>query len=439
MAKPLCFVLLPAGRESAPNGRTIDFDRVYDGIVAPAVAEAGLTPVRPDEAPVDSVIHTPTFERLVLCEHAIVDLTLANANLFYELGVRHGWRPGATVLTFAQGCARLAFDAASLGAMPYEMGVDGVPLHADGASARLAERLIHTRRKTPEMSLFQLLEHYPDVAHEKADVFLDRVQMAERHREEIAGRSRMDRPDAVRALRAYAKSLGPVADVEAAVIVALFLSFRELQAYDDMIALVDTMPSPLARTVLVREQYAFALNRAGRSEEAEAVLKALLAETSASSELYSLLGRVYKDRYDTARVAGDALAADAWLREAGETYLKGFELDWRDDYPGINALSLLAIRDRNDARLEELLPVVRYAARRRVARGVAGYWSQAALVELAVLADDEAEARTAAVRAVAERPKPWMRAATLKNLRLLREAGIAPAWLNEIEQRLRAD
>ena len=169
------------------------------------------------------------------------------------------------------------------------------------------------------------------------------------------------------------------------------------------------------------------------------MLKALLAETSASSELYSLLGRVYKDRYDAARVAGDALAADAWLQQASETYLKGFELDWRDDYPGVNALSLLAIRDRNDARLEELLPVVRYAALRRVARGVAGYWSYAALVELAVLADDEAEARAAAAGALGEHPKPWMRAATLKNLRLLREAGIAPAWLNEIEQRLRAD
>jgi hypothetical protein len=439
MAKPLCFVLLTAGRESMPNGRTIDFDRLYDGIVAPAIAAAGLTPLRPDEGPVDSVIHTPMFERLVLCEHAIVDLTFANANLFYELGVRHGWRPGATVLTFAQGCAKLPFDAASLGAMPYEIGVEGVPLNADGASARLAERLMKTRRKTPDMSLFQLLENYPGVAHEKADVFLDRVQMAERHRAEIGRRSRMDGPDAVRALRAYANSLGPMADIEAGVIVALFLSFRERQAYDDMIALVHAMPAPLARTVLVREQYAFALNRAGRSDEAEAVLKGLLAGTSATSELYSLLGRVYKDRYDAARVAGDALAADAWLQQAGESYLKGFELDWRDDYPGVNALTLLAIRDRNDARVEELLPVVRYAARRRVARGVAGYWSQAALVELAVVSGDEVDARAALDRALVAKPNAWMREATLKNLRLLREGGIAPGWLTEIEQRLRAD
>jgi hypothetical protein len=439
MAKPLCFVLLPAGRDSAANGRVVDFDRVYERILAPAIAAAGLEPLRPEEGATESVIHTPMFERLVLCEYAIVDLTLANANLFYELGVRHASRPDATVLTFAQGCAKLPFDAASLGAMPYEIGVDGVPLNADGTSARLAERLMQTRRKTPEMSLFQLLENYPGVAHEKADVFLDRVQMAERHRAEIGRRSRMDGPDAVRALRAYAKSLGPITDIEAGVIVALFLSLRELQAYDDMIALAQAMPAPLARTVLVREQYAFALNRAGRGDEAEAVLKELLTQTNASSELYSLLGRVYKDRYDAARVAGDALAADAWLQQASETYLKGFELDWRDDYPGVNALSLLAIRDRNDARLEELLPVVRYAARRRVARGVAGYWSHAALVELAVLADDEAEARAAAAGALAEHPKPWMRAATLKNLRLLREAGIAPGWLSEIEQRLRAE
>jgi hypothetical protein len=29
------------------------------------------------------------FERVVLCEYAAADLTTANADVFYELGVRH--------------------------------------------------------------------------------------------------------------------------------------------------------------------------------------------------------------------------------------------------------------------------------------------------------------------------------------------------------------
>jgi hypothetical protein len=439
MAKPLCFVLLPLGRQSAPRERVIDFDRVYDALLAPAIDAAGLEPMRPEEGQVESVIHTPMFERLVLCEYAVVDLTMADANVFYEVGVRHATRRAATVLTFAQGCTELPFDGARLGAMPYEIGIDGAPLQAEAASQRIAARLIAAPKRATQMSLFQLLEEYPSVAHEKTDVFLAHVRMPEHHRAEIARRSRLDKAEAIRELRAYEKSLLPLAHVEAGVIVALFLAFRELQAYADMIRLVQAMPAPLSRTVLVREQYAFALNRAGRGEEAEAVLKELLAEAAASSELYSLLGRVYKDRYDAAREAGDGERAKVWLERAAETYLKGFEIDWRDDYPGVNALTLLAIHNRRDPRLGELLPVVRYAARRRVAQGVAGYWSQAALVELAVLADDEAEARAALDRALGAKPSSWMRDATLKNLRLLREGGVAPQWLSEIEERLRRE
>jgi hypothetical protein len=437
MAKPLCFVLVPLGSESTANGRVIDFDRVYDALFAPAIEAAGLQPIRPDEGQVESVIHTAMFERLVLCEYAVVDLTIADANVFYEVGVRHATRRATTVLTFAQGCTQMPFDAATFGAMPYEVGVDGIPLDTEAASARLAERFIGSRNTAAEMSLYQLLEEFPDVAHEKTDVFLERVGMPERHRLEIVRRSRLEKGQAIAELRRYEKSLEPLADVEAGVLVALFLAFRELQAYADMIRLVQAMPAPLSRTVLVREQYAFALNRAGRGEEAEAVLKELLAEADASSELYSLLGRVYKDRYDAAREAGDRAGAHVWLERAAETYLKGFEIDWRDDYPGVNALTLLAIRDREDPRLRELLPVVRYAAHRRVARGVAGYWSQAALVELAVLAADEAEARAALDRALAANPSSWMREATLRNLRLLREGGVAPEWSSGIEERLR--
>jgi hypothetical protein len=57
--------------------------------------------VRADEEMAGGIIHKPMFERLILCEYAVADLTAANANVFYELGVRHGGRPGCTVLLFA--------------------------------------------------------------------------------------------------------------------------------------------------------------------------------------------------------------------------------------------------------------------------------------------------------------------------------------------------
>jgi hypothetical protein len=66
------------------------------------------------------------FERLIVCEYAVGDVTAANANVFYELGVRHAVRPGCTVPLFANQ-SRLPFDVASLRAMPYRLSGAGVP------------------------------------------------------------------------------------------------------------------------------------------------------------------------------------------------------------------------------------------------------------------------------------------------------------------------
>jgi hypothetical protein len=41
------------------------------------------------------MIHKPMCERLILCEYALTDLTTTNANVFYELGLRHAAQPSS--------------------------------------------------------------------------------------------------------------------------------------------------------------------------------------------------------------------------------------------------------------------------------------------------------------------------------------------------------
>jgi hypothetical protein len=60
--------------------------------------------VRADEEMADGIIQKPMFERLILCEYAVADLTAANANVFYALGVRHAVRPGCTDRNFGTIC-----------------------------------------------------------------------------------------------------------------------------------------------------------------------------------------------------------------------------------------------------------------------------------------------------------------------------------------------
>jgi hypothetical protein len=92
---PLCFVLMPFGKKPTSDGRLVDFDAVYRQLIHPAICAAGLQALRADEEQVGGVIHKAMFERLILCEFAVADLTSANANVFYELGLRHAVRPHA--------------------------------------------------------------------------------------------------------------------------------------------------------------------------------------------------------------------------------------------------------------------------------------------------------------------------------------------------------
>src|ERR1044072_3810586 len=136
MARPLCFVLMPFGKKPDAMGSMIDFDAVYKELIAPAIEEAGLEALRADEEVAGGIIHKPMFERLILCEYAVADLTTANANVFYELGLRHAIRPWSTVLLFAEG-GRLPFDVGLLRAMPYQLTPEGVPANAENAKTAL--------------------------------------------------------------------------------------------------------------------------------------------------------------------------------------------------------------------------------------------------------------------------------------------------------------
>jgi hypothetical protein len=80
---PLCFVLMPFGRKKDPKGGPdIDFDVIYETAIRPALEDAGLEPVRADLERTGGIIHKAMFERLLLCDYAVADLTTANANVF---------------------------------------------------------------------------------------------------------------------------------------------------------------------------------------------------------------------------------------------------------------------------------------------------------------------------------------------------------------------
>src|SRR6185436_5382712 len=183
-----------------------------------------------------------------------------------------------------------------------------------------------------------------------------------------------------------------------------------------------------------------ALNRAGRGEEAEAVLKEVIERRGPSSETCGILGRVYKDRWEAALKSGEKLLARGLLDKAIEAYLRGFEADWRDAYPGINTVTLMELKNPPDPRRNQLIPVVSYGVERKITSGNPDYWDYATRVELAVLAKDEQRALDAVAEALAAVREKWEPETTARNLRLIREARENRqedvSWLKEIESEL---
>jgi hypothetical protein len=438
MNQPLCFVLMPFGKKPDADGAMIDFDAVYQDLIAPAIAAAGLDPLRGDAEMTGGSNHKPLFEQLILCDYAVTDLTTANANVFYELGQRHAVRPSSTILLFAEG-SRLPFDVGRRRGLPYHLGEDGRPSEIandkQAIETRLVEACAAADKPATDSPIYQLVESFPEIDHTKTDVFRDRV----RYSAEIKERLAKARKEGVEALRAVEADISPIAEQESGVVIDLLLSYRAVKAWTDMIELVDKMSRPLAATVMVQEQLGFALNRDGDGERAEQVLTDLIQSRGPSSETYGLLGRVYKDRWEAAK-GGEKFLARGLLDKAITAYLRGFEADWRDSYPGINAVTLMELRDPPDPRRNELIPVVAYAVERHIATGKPDYWDYATRLELAVLAKDEDKATAALGEALAEVREKWEPETTARNLRLIHEAreqrGEDVASLQKIEAAL---
>ena len=89
--------------------------------------------------------------------------------------------------------------------------------------------------------------------------------------------------------------------------------------------------------------------------------------------------------------------------------MRGFETDWRDVYPGVNAVTLLEVQgDEKALRLKErLLPVVRFAAEQRLRGARHGYWDHATMLELAVLADDAEQAEEVLADVLSTYAETW--------------------------------
>jgi hypothetical protein len=89
-----CFVIAPIGNEHAPDRspELLAFEEnleIYEKVILPACSRHGIVPVRADGIADSGEITEQICRHVLLDDIVIADLTGGNANVTYELGIRH--------------------------------------------------------------------------------------------------------------------------------------------------------------------------------------------------------------------------------------------------------------------------------------------------------------------------------------------------------------
>jgi MAP3K TRAFs-binding domain len=429
---PICAVLMPFSRRPLGPGQVIEFDQVYEQVIAPAVRDSGLIPMRAEQR-LGTIASQQTFERLLFADYLIADVSDEDTDVAYQLGVRQALRPRGTVLISVD-FARRPFFAAASPVITYRVDGRGTPANAYEPVNRLKARLLDARDNPSDDSpLVGLMSALPRYQPDPAKIAAFHAAAGELSRTD----ARLDQASKTGEAAVLALAADPAllaaADRDSDLMVALFLALRGVAAFKQMIDLYGRMSAPLRRAPLVREQLAFALHRTGRFDEATRTIEGVISDEP-TSRTYALLGRIYKDRWDEAAAAKSPQTPEL-LRRAIEAYGNGYQLDWRDAYPGINALTLMEMEDKIDPHQSELLPVVHYAALQHT-RSRGDYWDYATLLELNVLSRDEAEAQAHLPEATARASQKWQLETTARNIKLIADQRRARServdWIDEI-------
>lgn len=120
VAGKICFVVMGFGKKTHfETGRTLDLNATFDAIIEPAVTDQGLKCIRSDKVLQAGVIDVKMYEMLLRADLVIADISTANINAVYELGVRHALRPKSTII-MQESVGKLYFDLNHLSTFMYQ-------------------------------------------------------------------------------------------------------------------------------------------------------------------------------------------------------------------------------------------------------------------------------------------------------------------------------
>lgn len=120
--KKQCLLIGPIGEPGSDVRKRSD--EIFDWVLEPAARECGYTCVRADQLSQPGLITPDLIQRLLTVPLVIADLTDGNANVFYELAVRHATgRPFVQIIDAKQ---PLPFNVQNMRTIPVDLALSAI-------------------------------------------------------------------------------------------------------------------------------------------------------------------------------------------------------------------------------------------------------------------------------------------------------------------------
>jgi tetratricopeptide (TPR) repeat protein len=382
----------------------IDFDALWEKAYFPALSKR-YDPVRADQD-LGALIIKEMIERLVIADLVLADVTIPNANVYYELGIRHAAKQFRCVMIAAENSSQL-FDITQMPQLRYQLKEGAIkPATAKGVKKEI-ERLLNKFEKG-ESPVWQSVPGYPDDIDVRSATSFKKFarglfQFDTRIREAQLVRGKKKKKACIENVVQDYKSLS---ESNLGVAMKLLYLIRDNLDWEDVIEFINSMNEEFKNMPKTREQLYLAKSKSGEHFGAIAALEMLLEEYGETSETHGLLGGRYRKLYQVAKTKAEK---KKYLDLAIEHYQKGMEADLNDYYPSSNLARLYRTRKaRGDSELaKRALEVTKLACRRAMRVDPDDVWGRPTLIGVAFDEGDIPAAKRLLEEIKREGPAKW--------------------------------
>ena len=419
MPRPICFMIMPYSTKAtgaAPGSGSpekVNFDRLWEAALRPAIENAGYEPVRANED-IGALIINEMIERLAISDLVLADVSIPNGNVYYEIGIRHAAQKQGCIMTAATWSKPL-FDIDQMRQIRY-------PLPEESISNETAREIIRiVKEAIPAMAagdspFYQVFPKFPEYDQTRATAFKKSLEDLSLFQSEIiAVRSASGDECRARALDLRQRYFtgGPIQKVVA---IELLYTLRDCTDWNTTLKFIDMLPRDLQNSFLVKEQRALALSKSGDHDAAIGALREMIQTSGDTSERRGLLGGRYKKKWTTNKNPAD-------LDRAIAEYEAGMKLDLNDYYPSSNLARLYRTRKRkgDDDKARIAAAVTLTACERARLRNSADEWLNPTLLGAAFDAGDVERAQALAEQVITDGPSVWKLESTLADCKTAAE------------------